>query len=255
VLPVTLAVGGLIALVFGAFLFLGQRRFNSIFVAMSALVLAYISERTANAWPAVGSATGIPNVPLMSIVPWSVTALPLGNASYYVVAALLAVVYMGLRLLIGSQFGLVLASVRDESTAERASSLGYDTVRFRLFLYVLSGCIAGVAGGLYSFHEGYVSPDLLGVTFSTQVILWVLIGGRGTLIGALTGALVMNYVSLQLSGTFLVVWQIILGLLLVLIITLLPHGLTGLLIRSSTTDFGKYRGSAFVRSAPDRVSP
>jgi branched-chain amino acid transport system permease protein len=238
VLPITFLVGGGIALLAGLFLFLGQRRFNIIFVAMATLVFSYISERTANAWPTVGSANGIPNIPLMSILPGNPTSVHLGVPFYYLVTVLLAATYLGLRALVRSQFGLILAAARTEESDRRAGFFGYKMFWFRLFVYTLSGAIAGLAGGLYAFHEGYVSPNLLGVFFSTQIILWVLIGGRGTLIGSVVGTLLMNYVSLSLSGTFLTIWQIILGIILVVVITLVPGGVTGWLLKSDGSNFG-----------------
>ena len=241
VIPVCMTVGAVLALAASLVLFLGQKQYRGIFVAMATLVFAYASERTAIVWPAVGSANGIPNVPLMTVAPISMNPVGPGVAFYAIVVGLVVAVYVLLKWLVNSQFGLVLASARDRD--RRVTFIGYHTSWFRMAAYTLSGAIAGAAGGLYAFHEGYVGPDVLGVSLSTQALLWVLIGGRGKLLGALIGTIVMNYVSTQLSGAFQVVWQIILGLLLVVLLTALPGGLTGPFLRRRSSDFGR-RGEA-----------
>lgn len=240
VVPASMLFGAGLALVVSVVLFVGHKQYRGIFVAMATLVLAYGSERTATVWPDVGSANGIPNVPLMSLAPLSATPLATGPTFFWIVVALVAITYVVLKLLVTSQFGLVLAASRDRD--RRVTFLGYRTARYRAVIYTLSGAIAGAGGALYAFHEGYVAPDVLGVNLSTQVLLWVLIGGRGKLLGALIGTIAMNYVSIQLSGTFQVVWQIILGVLLVVLLTALPDGITGALLRRKSSDFGR-RGS------------
>ena len=90
-----------------------------------------------------------------------------------------------------------------------------------------SGFIAGLAGGMYAFHEGYVGPGQLSPVLSTQVVLYVLLGGVGTLIGAVVGAGAIEYLSFMLSQQYQRLWPIILGLLLLVIIMFRPTGLIG----------------------------
>jgi len=237
VIPLSVLFGAALALLASLPLFLGQRQYRGIFIAMATLVFAYASERTAIVWPEVGSANGIPNIPLMSLAPLVGTPVSPGLVFYVIVVILVVLIYVFLKWLVNSQFGLVLASARDRD--RRVTFLGYNTSRFRLAIYTLSGAIAGAGGALYAFHEGYVAPDVLGVNLSTQALLWVLIGGRGKLLGALVGTIAMNFISTQLSGAFQIVWQIILGLLLVVLLTTLPDGITGLLLRRKSSDFGQ----------------
>ena len=78
-----------------------------------------------------------------------------------------------------------------------------------LIVFSLAGAIAGLAGGLYTFHEGFVWPDMLGVTLSTQIVLYALLGGAGTLIGAVIGVLAIEIASFWLADSYPLIWPII----------------------------------------------
>src|SRR5207247_9409751 len=96
-----------------------------------------------------------------------------------------------------------------------------------LAIFTISGGMAGLAGATYASIVGFVNPGLLGLLMSTQVIVWVALGGRGTLLGGVAGALVVAFLSDYLSGTFVQVWQLILGACLLLVVLFRPEGLLG----------------------------
>ena len=98
------------------------------------------------------------------------------------------VVYLLCRFLVRSQFGLALAGLRENE--QRIAFFGYKVQHLKAIIFSFAGAIAGLAGSLYAFHEGFVWPNMLGVVMSTQVVLYVLFGGSGTLIGAVIGAIV-----------------------------------------------------------------
>lgn len=100
--------------------------------------------------------------------------------------------------------------------------------------------MAGLAGSLYTFHEGFVWPNMVGVVVSTQVVLYVLFGGSGTLIGAVIGAVIVEGVSFWLSDNYREVWPIILGVLLLLVILFRPLGLISFVLgeRERVGSFG-----------------
>lgn len=238
-IPAAILAATILSFLFGLFLFGGRRRLGDLFVAMATLALAYICQRTAANWYDIGAANGIPSVPFMTFglpgLPGAFEAQP-GLGFYYVVGALTVLAYLGFRYLIRSQFGLVLIAAR--ANEQRVSFLGYDTSRFKLTVYTLSGTVSGLIGCLYTFHEGYVGPTMLGIDLSTQLIIWVLVGGSGTLIGAVGGALVMNYASFKLSEVefLMTLWQIVLGAVLVVVVVLLPKGLVSLIQPRRRTD-------------------
>src|SRR5436853_7324959 len=107
---------------------------------------------------------------------------------------------------------------------------GYGVQSLKAIVFSVAGAIAGLAGGLYAFHEGFVWPNMLGVVLSTQIVLYALFGGVGTLIGAVIGVIVIEGVSFWLSESYQEVWPIILGALLLLVILFRPSGLIGLLV-------------------------
>jgi branched-chain amino acid transport system permease protein len=233
-LPAALAAGAVIGLFVGLFLFAGRGKRDEFFIAMSLLALSFISQEVATSWAWIGSANGIPGIPLMTFN----GPLAPGLSFYYLVAVVVVVTYLLLRSLVRSQFGLILVASRQDD--RRVSFLGYATWQVRLISYVISGAIAGLAGALYALHNGYVSPDLLGVTLSTQALLWVLLGGRGILVGALVGAVGLNYASFELNGTFSTTWQIVLGLIIVVGATAMPRGVLSPLLPKGPARFSHY---------------
>jgi branched-chain amino acid transport system permease protein len=247
-LPAAVAAGAVVGVLVGLFLFAGRGKRDEFFIAMSLLAFSFISQQVATSWAAIGSANGIPGIPLMTL---GGPLLP-GIGFYYLVAVILVVAYLLLRGLVRSQFGLILVASRQDD--RRVSFLGYATWKVRLISYVISGALAGLAGALYAVHNGYVSPDMLGVTLSTQVLLWVLLGGRGVLIGAIVGALLLNYVSFQLNGSLSTAWQIVLGLIIVVGATALPRGVLSPFLPKQSRRFSRYERRAQPPVAPSVVS-
>ncbi len=207
---------------------------------------AYAADRLARGWYYLGGQNGIPSIPPMTIGSYDFAE---GPAFYYLVLGILIVIYIGCRFLVRSQFGLALAGLRENE--QRIAFFGYKVQHLKLIVFTLGGAIAGLGGSLYAFHEGFVWPNILGVVISTQVVLYVLFGGSGTLIGAVIGAVVIEGVSFWLSDNYREVWPIILGILLLLVILFRPSGLVSLLLseRERVGSFGRppkgeRRGSA-----------
>ena len=158
---------------------------------------------------------------------------------YYLALGLLVVVYLLCRFLVRSQFGLALAGLRENE--QRIAFFGYKAQHLKAIIFAIGGAIAGLAGSLYAFHEGFVWPNMLGVVFSTQVVLYVLFGGSGTLIGAVIGTVIIEGVSFWLSDNYRDIWPIILGVLLLLVIMFRPLGLISFVLgeRERVGRFGK----------------
>ncbi|WP_040771775.1 branched-chain amino acid ABC transporter permease, partial [Rhodopseudomonas sp. B29] len=152
---------------------------------------------------------------------------------------ILLAVYLGCRFLVRSQFGLALAGLRENE--QRIAFFGYKVQHFKAIVFSLGGAIAGLGGTLYAFHEGFVWPNMLGVVMSTQVVLYVLFGGSGTLIGAVIGTVVIEIVSFWLSNSYQDIWPIILGALMLLVILFRPAGLISLILgeRERIGSFGR----------------
>ncbi|WP_398469277.1 branched-chain amino acid ABC transporter permease [Tardiphaga sp.] len=239
VLPAGILIGFAFALLLGGFLLLGRHPASVIFVALGTLTGSYACDRLARGWYYLGGQNGIPSIPPMTVGSYDLTE---GMAFYYVALGFLIAVYLLCRFLMRSQFGLALAGLRENE--QRIAFFGYKVQHLKAIIFSLAGAIAGLAGSLYAFHEGFVWPNMLGVVISTQVVLYVLFGGSGTLIGAVIGTIVIEAISFWLSNSYQDIWPIILGVLLLLVILFRPAGLVSLVVsqRERVGTFGRPPG-------------
>lgn len=235
VLPAGIAIGLTFALLLGGFLLLGRHPSSMIFVALGTLTGSYAADRLARGWYYLGGQNGIPSIPPMTLGSFE---LDEGPVFYYFALAILVVVYLLCRFLVRSQFGLALAGLRENET--RIAFFGYKVQHLKAIVFTIGGAIAGLAGSLYAFHEGFVWPNMVGVVFSTQVVLYALFGGSGTLIGAVIGTILIEGVSFWLSDNYREIWPIILGVLLLLVILFRPLGLISFVLseRARVGNFG-----------------
>ncbi|WP_439365348.1 branched-chain amino acid ABC transporter permease [Bradyrhizobium sp. DASA03005] len=235
VLPAGTLIGLSFALLLGGFLLLGRHPSSVIFVSLGTLTGSYAADRLARGWYYLGGQNGIPSIAPMSLGSYDFTE---GPAFYYLVLGILVVVYLLCRFLVRSQFGLALAGLRENE--QRIAFFGYKAQHLKAIIFTIGGAIAGLAGSLYAFHEGFVWPNMVGVVVSTQVVLYVLFGGSGTLIGAVIGTVIVEGVSFWLSDNYRDIWPIILGLLLLLVILFRPLGLISFVLgeRERVGSFG-----------------
>lgn len=147
---------------------------------------------------------------------------------YWVAGAALLAVGLLAWLLVNSDAGRVLASIRDNES--RCAYLGINVSRVKIIALVAAGTVAGIAGFGYASFSGVVAPELSGFVLGTELIIWVALGGRGTLWGPLIGAILINVATAYLSSSMPFVWQLILGGAFVLVIVLLPAGLVPVLL-------------------------
>jgi urea transport system permease protein len=225
VIPAGILIGFVAALLLGGFLLLGRHPSSVIFVALGTMTGAYAADRLARGWYYLGGQNGIPSIPSMTIGSYE---LEEGPVFYYFALGLLVLIYLLCRFLVRSQFGLALAGLRENET--RIAFFGYKVQHLKAIVFAIGGAIAGLAGSLYAFHEGFVWPNMVGVVISTQVVLYVLFGGSGTLIGAVIGTVIIEGVSFWLSDNYRDVWPIILGVLLLFVILFRPLGLISLVL-------------------------
>ena len=138
----------------------------------------------------------------------------------------LAFSYMITSGIIASKLGKVLVAVRD--TESRVRFMGYNTESYKLFAWTLSACMAGVAGALYVPQVGIINPSEFAPASSIEAVIWVAVGGRGTLAGAILGAVLVNFGKSYFTGALPELWLFALGGLFVLVTLFLPKGLLGL---------------------------
>ncbi len=234
--PAAVLVGLIVSFLMSVLVILGKRQPSMVFIALGTLTGSYVVERLARGWSYVGGQNGIPSLPRLTAGSFEISE---GPVFYFMALVILAAVYIALRLLTRSQFGLVLAGIRQQEN--RIAFFGYRTQNYKGIVFCLSGMIAGLAGGLYGFHEGYIGPGQLGPVLSTQVVLYTLFGGAGTLIGSIVGVGLIDLFSFHLSHVWDTGWPIILGLLLLIVVMFRPTGLIGFFVndRERIGSFGR----------------
>ena len=225
----SILLGGALAGIIGYFLFSAGVR-GAYFVIVT-LALSIIVEQLAVSQSQItGGWNG------MFIDRMSLTFGPLGEFSlsddapiYELVLVVVAAAFALLKGLSGAPFGKLLAGVRENE--DRLLALGVRTPLYKTGAFALSGAIACLAGALYGTHAAFVAPSLAGVQFSTEVVVWVAIGGRDSLLGALLGGILVASLSNYLSAIIPDYWQLALGILFVLVILFLKGGVAGAIAR------------------------
>ncbi|MGI6012578.1 MAG: urea ABC transporter permease subunit UrtC [Ruminococcus sp.] len=223
----SIVVPALLALFLGYFIFTSKIKgvfFNIITLAFAALFELFITNQqayTGGSSGINGIADGLSDLAFfghsISIQGW-----------YYIALTALILIYLFCLWLSKGRFGKVINSVRDNEA--RLQFLGYNPAKFKMAVFAISGAIAGFAGALYIPMTSFISVDSAGVTFSTTILVWLAVGGRGNLTGAMIGTLLVNILSSQFSSNFGEMWQLILGVVLVAMVLFLPRGIMGSLM-------------------------
>ena len=230
-LPLAMACSGLLALVIGIFVL----RTSGIYFIMVTLAFAQMLFFLFHDTKIAGGADGIYVYakPVAAIAGWEPFTLENHTHFYFVVLVLLVLVYAALRMLLASPFGRVIVGIRVNE--QRMRSLGFRTYRYKLVCFVLSGALAGMAGYFSAAQFGFVSPETLSWHQSGGVLMMVILGGMGTLSGAVLGAFSMILLELGFQGLPVVGgmdigkhWQLFMGGFIVCAVLLLPHGLLSL---------------------------
>jgi urea transport system permease protein len=183
----------------------------------SALTTFFVSQQAYT-----GGTNGITDV--SKLILFGITVPPIGI--YFIILAFATLTIAGSWWLTKSNFGLILRSIKENE--QRISYLGYDVASFKIFIWTLSAAIAGIAGGLFVPLNNFISPVYLGVAFGTQIVIWVAVGGRGTLFGPVIAAILLGQIQNSVDR-ITQDWQLIVGVILMLVVLFLPDGLMSLL--------------------------
>jgi len=146
---------------------------------------------------------------------------------YWATLAAVALTFVAVRALQGSLFGKVLLAVRDGEN--RVRFLGYDPLPFKVIAFAVAGVLAGLSGALVTLDLGVISPAMFGVVPSIEMVIWVAVGGRNSLLGAIVGTLVVNFGKDWISSVFPDLWLYVVGAVFVLVVTVAPQGIVGLM--------------------------
>ncbi|WP_071517380.1 urea ABC transporter permease subunit UrtC [Geitlerinema sp. PCC 9228] len=145
---------------------------------------------------------------------------------YIITVIAVALAYAFCRWLIGGQFGRLLIAIRDDEN--RVLFSGYNPTGFKVLVFAISGGLAGIAGALYTVQSGIITPQSsMEIAFSIEMVIWVAVGGRGTLVGAILGTLLVRFAQTFLSEQFPEIWLFFQGALFLIVVTVLPNGIIG----------------------------
>jgi branched-chain amino acid transport system permease protein len=234
-----IALPAAFAALLGYFIFYG--RISDVYLGVITLTVTLIMFNSINSTagpefhigPArLGGFNGIPGIPPLNF-PGNKAAPVELEGMFYLSTALLLATYFGLRLLLASRFGRIIVGIRENE--RRAELLGYDPRAYKLATFTIGAALAGLAGCLFANWGAFVSPTIFGLAQSAQIIIWVIVGGRGTLIGPISGCIGIQWLSAALganqpsgsSGWAALLGNVplILGIILVAFVLLVPKGL------------------------------
>ena len=218
-------VPGALAFVFGWFAF--RSRVTGVYLSIitQALTFALMLGFFRNNF-GFGGNNGLTD--FKDILGFNVQAETTRNALFSISCVALMIAFLLCRAIITSKFGKVLIAIRDAEA--RTRFLGYRVESYKLFVFTLSACMAGVAGALYVPQVGIINPSEFAPGNSIEAVIWVAVGGRGTLTGAALGAVLVNYAKTYFTSGFLApYWLFMLGALFIAVTLLLPRGIVGTL--------------------------
>jgi urea transport system permease protein len=157
---------------------------------------------------------------------WNINTSSAKYVLYYVNGALLLGVIMLCRFLLSSKFGRLLLAMRDKEDRVRFS--GYDVANFKIFTFSMGAAISAIGGAMFILQVGFMSPSLIGIVPSIEMVIFAAIGGRVSLVGAVYGTLLVNYGKSAFSESFPSLWLLFMGALFIGVVMLFPNGLAGL---------------------------
>jgi branched-chain amino acid transport system permease protein len=226
---VAIAAPALFAAVLGYFMFYG--RISDAYIGVITLTVSVIMYQLINATSGsqyrighveLGGFNGIPSIPSLN---------PIGHPGesvdqlgvWYAAMASLLIVYILLRAILFSRTGRVIVAIRENEI--RAQLIGYDPRLYKLLAFVFGACIAGIAGCMYVIWAGFISPAVFALTMSAQAIVFVLVGGLGTLVGPILGAVLIQWLFNTIGEQRAVDPSLAIGIVLVLFVLFIPRGI------------------------------
>ena len=218
-----LAVPGLIAFIFGLLAF--RSRIKGVYFSILTQAFTYAAYLLFNRNEfGLGATNGFTNFNL--IMGADINDSSTVRALFIASAVLLALVYWLISWLIQSKFGKVQQAIRDSENRVRFS--GYSTTHFKVFIFAVSAMIAGAAGALYVPQTGIINPSEMLPTKGLDIVVWVAVGGRGTKLGPIIGALAVSYLKSFTTSVYPEGWLFILGAVFIIVVLFMPDGIVGL---------------------------
>ncbi len=243
-------VGSLFAFGLGYFMFYGGVRdvYVTIITLVTALVLNTFTAQTAGSEWAIGEArlggfNGMPDIPNLALGIGSLGFTFDRISTYYLLLGTLVATYLGLRVLVNSGFGMTMVAVREDE--DRTSTFGYDVPYVKLVVFTIGGALAALGGVFYAAWGNFIDPSVFGILFAALPVVWVSVGGRESLIGAIGATMLIERMRSGLASgvgppPFAPEWValgpewafVIIGALLLIVILVMPAGVVPYLDRT-----------------------
>lgn len=244
----TIVVPALVAFVIGYAMF--KRRVGGVYFAIITQALALILSLGIDGNQGLtGGRNGITD--LRTLWGWDIRSTHAQYILYFVTCTLLFVTIVGLQWLSSGKMGKMLLAMNEREDRVRFS--GYDVSMFKVFTFCLAAALSGIGGALFVLQVGFISPSLVGIVPSIEMVIFAAVGGRSSLYGAVYGALLVNTGKSLFSESFPQLWLFCMGGLFIAVVVLFPNGLAGL-VEQITQRFGPWFGKRRQAETPPLVS-
>ncbi|WP_407944627.1 urea ABC transporter permease subunit UrtC [Paenibacillus swuensis] len=248
--PMGILLPALLALMLGFFTFRNRIRGVYFTILTQALVIITVTLFVGQQ-AYTGGTNGVTG--FKTLFGFSLASQDTKNVLYFVTVAFLVVTFLLCQALVRSRFGKVLKAIRDGEN--RVRFIGYNPAAYQMVAFGISAGLAGLAGMLFVLHVGIISPSMMAIVPSIEMVLWVAVGGRGTIAGAAFGAVFMNTAKSLFSENYPEVWLYFVGGLFVAVVIFLPKGILGLFPKGPELLAGGGKSSSgFRRSVAGWVS-
>jgi urea transport system permease protein len=218
-----IAVPSLLALVMGLAMF--KRRVGGVYFAIITQAVALIlSVLIIGQQGYTGGVNGITD--LKTLLGWDIRTDSAKYVLYFLCSGLLIGAIILSRYLLGGKFGMLLLAIRDKEDRVRFS--GYDVANFKIFAFCFAAALAAVGGALFTLQVGFMSPSFVGIVPSIEMVIFAAVGGRMSLVGAVYGALLVNFDKTYFSESFPDLWLFLMAALFIGVVMAFPNGLAGL---------------------------
>ena len=243
--PVAIAVPALVAAALGYVMFYGRISdvyMGAITLTLTLILFNFVNSTAGDQWRVgaapLGGFNGIPSTPPLNLPGDPGNPLP-PEWIFAIAVVSLLICYILAKLILRARFGRVIVAIRENE--RRAELLGYDVRAYKLGIFVIGGAMAGLSGLLFA-NCVFVSPTMFSLFYSGQIIIWVMVGGLGTLVGPVIGAILLNLLTTWAGTLPEINPSLILGAILVLAVLVMPRGM----LPSLATVFGRFRGAGGV---------
>src|SRR5271168_4803925 len=222
-LVAVIAVPTILAFIVGAAMF--KRRVGGVYFAIITQALALVMTiLIVGQQGYTGGINGITD--LRTLLGWDIRTDGAKYILYFVCCVLLLVTMFVARFVLASKLGRILVAVRDKEDRVRFS--GYDVANYKIFVFCLASAIAGVGGAMFTLQVGFMSPSFVGIVPSIEMVIFCAVGGRTSILGAVYGALMVNWARTTFSESLPQVWLFAMGSLFILVVVAFPNGLAGI---------------------------